>query len=71
MTRLMTGIADRLVSAVIPKATASAACTPGYFTRCSNRICRTSGIGYNWRERWYLTSNCIDHLSDATYRCNC
>lgn len=71
MTRLINGIADRLVSAVIPKAAASAACTPGYFTRCSNRLCRPSGIGYDWRERWYRTSSCQEYVVDSSYACNC
>lgn len=70
MVRTMNAIADRMVSAVIPRATASAACTPKYFTRCSTRPCAGGGT-VKWRERWYLAPSCLDHLSDATYQCNC
>jgi hypothetical protein len=70
MARLLTGIADAMVSAIVPKATAAAACKPYYYTRCSTRPCAGGGE-IKWRERWYLNSNCFDYLSDATYQCNC
>ncbi|MGI5168085.1 hypothetical protein ACQEU3_27440 [Spirillospora sp. CA-253888] len=68
---MLNRIADRMVSAAVPKATASAACTPGYFTQCSNRLCRISGVGTDWRERWYRYSDCSTVRTDPSYACNC
>ncbi|MGI5168084.1 hypothetical protein ACQEU3_27435 [Spirillospora sp. CA-253888] len=70
MLRTMNRVADRLVSAAVPKATAAAACTPSTFTRCSSRACGP-GSNRNWRELWRIASNCQDYLSNPSYRCDC
>jgi hypothetical protein len=71
MVRIMTGLVDTMVSTVVPKTTAAAACTPHYYTRCNlqSRICLLPN--FKWRERWYVSASCVDSRVNMVYSCDC